>query len=70
MFENTCIDEKVGANEMAGLQGGVKIMAMPCDNEGLCSPTSALEKKANGEQGAEESFLTDSDKFILVEPEI
>jgi hypothetical protein len=34
------------ANEASGLQGGVKIMAMPYKKDNaLCSPTSALEKK-------------------------
>jgi len=34
------------ANETSGLQGGVKIMAMPYKKvDALCSPTSALKKK-------------------------
>jgi hypothetical protein len=54
------------------MQGGVNIMATPYKKDnGLCSPTSALEvgKEMNAEppgRGTEESFLTDSDIFIAV----
>jgi len=77
MFENICINEKglnvgvdaMNENETSGLpvQGMIKIMAIPYKKDkALCSPTSALEKKRmNAERGAEESFLTDSDKFIV-----
>jgi len=34
------------ANETSGLQGGVRIMAIPYKKDkALCSPTSALEKE-------------------------
>jgi hypothetical protein len=61
MFENICMIENLGvgvdamsANEKSGLQGGVKIMAMPYTKDNaLCSPTSALEKKQMGHLGEE-----------------
>ena len=55
------------ANETSGLQGRVKIMAMPCKKDhALYSPTSALKEKANAEPpGREESVLSDSDSDNL-----
>jgi hypothetical protein len=47
MFENICTMKKiqvgVNANEMSGLQGGVKAMTMG-QVDALCSPTSALKR--------------------------
>jgi len=63
------VDAMRGANETSGLQGGVKIMAMPRPykkDNALCSPTSAFGKETNAEppgQGTEDSSLTDSDKY-------
>ena len=52
MFEFICMMKRSTrrcnerANETSGLQGGVKITAMPYKKDNtLCSPTSALEKK-------------------------
>ena len=40
------------ANKMSGLQGGIKVMAMPYKKDrdnALCSPASALRKDMNAE---------------------
>jgi hypothetical protein len=64
---------RVGVNELGvqmkrlGCRGESRSWSYPTERQGSVLTNQCLGKEMNCEQGAEESFLTDSDNFILVE---